>query len=99
MLRGSHVVNTSRGAVIDTDALVAALRSGALRGAALDVTDPEPLPDGHPLWGMDNVLIISHCGDSTLYKAEKLAERTAANVTAMRNDQPLIGLVDSAKGY
>src|SRR3989442_316650 len=56
---GALVVNASRGAVVDTPALMAALTNGRIR-AALDVTDPEPLPDGHPLWSMPGVLITPH---------------------------------------
>ncbi len=60
MRPGSYIMNVSRGAIVDTDALVAALESGKLGGAALDVTDPEPLPPEHPLWAFPNVLITPH---------------------------------------
>jgi D-3-phosphoglycerate dehydrogenase len=62
MKRGSILVNTSRGAVVETDAAVAALKSGQLGGAGLDSTDPEPLPGDHPLFDMDNVIITPHMG-------------------------------------
>jgi len=58
--RGAVLVNVSRGRIVVTDALVAALRSGALAGAGLDVTDPEPLPKGHPLWQLPNVIVTPH---------------------------------------
>lgn len=58
---GSWLLNIARGEVVDTDALVDALRTGRLGGAGLDVTDPEPLPDEHPLWELDNVIITPHC--------------------------------------
>jgi phosphoglycerate dehydrogenase-like enzyme len=61
---GALVVNVGRGPLIDTDALVRHVRSGRLR-AALDVTDPEPLPTGHPLWGLDGVLISPHVGGAS----------------------------------
>jgi len=64
MQQGTLVVNAARGAVVDTDALVAALQSGKIR-AALDVTDPEPLPEGHPLWQCPNLLITPHVAGST----------------------------------
>ncbi len=54
------LVNVARGALVDTDALVAALAAGSIAGAALDVTDPEPLPDGHPLWSEPRALITPH---------------------------------------
>ena len=58
---GAWLINIARGEIVDTDALMAALRSGQLGGAGLDVTDPEPLPDDHPLWVFDNVIITPHC--------------------------------------
>ena len=64
MKDGALLVNVARGAVVDTDALVAATASGRLR-AALDVTDPEPLPTGHPLWTMPNVMITPHVGGAS----------------------------------
>jgi phosphoglycerate dehydrogenase-like enzyme len=64
MKDGALLVNVARGAVVDTDALVAALRSGRI-SAALDVTDPEPLPHGHPLWGCPNLLVTPHVGGAS----------------------------------
>jgi phosphoglycerate dehydrogenase-like enzyme len=60
MKDGVYVINVSRGKIVQTDALVAALESGKVRGAGLDVTNPEPLPKNHPLWKMDNVIITPH---------------------------------------
>jgi D-3-phosphoglycerate dehydrogenase len=60
MRRGAWLVNVSRGGIVDTSALVEALRSGILTGAALDVVDPEPLPASHPLWSLPNVLLTPH---------------------------------------
>jgi phosphoglycerate dehydrogenase-like enzyme len=59
-MRGAYLLNAGRGGCIDTDALVEALGSGSVRAAGLDVTDPEPLPPDHPLWGMANVIITPH---------------------------------------
>lgn len=61
----AYLINTARGEVVDTDALVAALRSGRLAGAALDVTDPEPLPPGHPLFACDNCILTPHIAART----------------------------------
>ncbi len=58
--RGAYLVNVSRGRIVDTDALLAALDAGVLAGAALDVTEPEPLPAAHPLWGRANVIVTPH---------------------------------------
>ena len=80
------VVNVARGGVVGTDALVNALQIGALRGAALDVTDPEPLPGDHPLWSLENCLITPHVGGSTPRHWERMAAIVADNVAALESD-------------
>ncbi|WP_336362131.1 D-2-hydroxyacid dehydrogenase [Halalkalicoccus salilacus] len=74
------VINAARGPIIDTDALVNAIQFNAVRGAALDVTDPEPLPPDHVLWGFENVLITPHTGGHTPRHWDRLAEIVADNV-------------------
>ena len=74
------VINVARGPVVDTDALVSALRSNAIGGAGLDVTDPEPLPEDHPLWGFENVLITPHNSGHTPKYYERLADIVAENL-------------------
>lgn len=74
------VVNVCRGPVVDTDALLSSLRNEGIRGAALDVTDPEPLPHTHPLWRMDNVHITPHMGGHTPRHWDRLAEIVRENV-------------------
>ncbi|MFB6153677.1 MAG: D-2-hydroxyacid dehydrogenase [Halodesulfurarchaeum sp.] len=76
----SVLVNVGRGPIIETDALVEALRGNAIRGAALDVTDPEPLPEEHPLWGFENIVITPHNAGHTPAYWERMAEIVAANV-------------------
>ncbi|MEO5874914.1 MAG: NAD(P)-dependent oxidoreductase [Streptosporangiaceae bacterium] len=93
------LVNVARGPHVDTEALTAALAAGQLAAAALDVTDPEPLPDGHPLWSDDRVLITSHCADSADYVARMLCERVEANVRNLIAGAELVGRVDAAAGY
>ncbi|MEV8631934.1 D-isomer specific 2-hydroxyacid dehydrogenase family protein [Streptosporangium sp. NPDC051023] len=93
------VVNVARGAHIDTDALVEALRQNRISAAGLDVTDPEPLPEGHPLWDDPRVLITSHCADSAEYVTRMLCERVERNVRNLRAGHPLEGLIDPASGY
>jgi phosphoglycerate dehydrogenase-like enzyme len=93
------LVNVARGRHVVTDALVAALRSGAIGGAALDVTDPEPLPDGHPLWGLPNVIITPHTADWPEIVEQLLARRIAANVARFAAGRPLEGRVDPHAGY
>jgi phosphoglycerate dehydrogenase-like enzyme len=95
----SWLVNVARGRHVDTGALVAALRRDAIGGAALDVTDPEPLPDGHPLWDLENCIITPHTADTPEMVERLLASRIRDNVARFAAGQPLIGLVDPASGY
>jgi phosphoglycerate dehydrogenase-like enzyme len=98
MREGAWIINVGRGRLVDTDALVEAL-NGHLGGAALDVTDPEPLPEGHPLWGMDNVVITSHAANTWQMAIPELAERVARNVERFARGEELEGLVDVSLGY
>ncbi len=93
------IVNLGRGSHIVTDALVDALSSRSIGGAALDVTDPEPLPDGHPLWSLENCLITPHSGNTPDMAAPLLWARVAENVRRFAAGQPLIGRVDPDLGY
>lgn len=76
------LVNTARGPVVDSSALVHALREGEIAGAALDVTDPEPLPASHPLVGLPNCLVVPHIASATRATRGKMAEMAAANLLA-----------------
>ena len=93
------LVNVARGAHVVTDDLVDALRAGTIGGAALDVTEPEPLPDGHPLWTMPNCLITPHTGNTAEMATPLLSARITANVERFAAGEPLIGLVDPSLGY
>jgi len=93
------LVNVARGAHVVTEELVDALREGTIGGAALDVTDPEPLPDGHPLWALDNCLITPHTANTWQMAEPLFAERVRTNVGRYLRDEPLLGLVDPALGY
>jgi phosphoglycerate dehydrogenase-like enzyme len=93
------LVNVARGRHVDTDALVAALDRGAIGGAALDVTEPEPLPAGHPLWTQERCIITPHTADTPEMVDRMLAARVRDNVTRFAAGQPLAGLVDVAAGY
>jgi len=99
MNRNANLVNVGRGPLIDTDALVAALAAGSIAGAALDVTDPEPLPDGHPLWTEPRCLITPHSADTPEMTAPLLAERIRLNVLAFLGDGRFVGVVDPQRGY
>ncbi|MFM8601102.1 MAG: D-isomer specific 2-hydroxyacid dehydrogenase family protein [Actinomycetota bacterium] len=93
------VVNVARGAHIVTDDLVWALQTGEVGGAALDVTDPEPLPAGHPLWSMPNCIITPHVGNTPEMAVPLLSERITENVRRYASGEPLIGLIDPRAGY
>ena len=93
------LINIARGGLIDTDALVDALAAGRIAGAGLDVTDPEPLPDGHPLWTESRALITPHSADTPEMTAPLLAERIRENVAAFLGDGRFVGVVDPAAGY
>lgn len=93
------LVNVARGALVDTGALVEALRSGQIGGAALDVTDPEPLPAGHPLWDLPNCLITPHTADTEQMTQPLLADRIAENIQRLMTGQELAGRVDPDLGY
>ena len=95
MQQGALLVNAARGPIVDTDALVAALRAGKIR-AAVDVTDPEPLPDGHPLWSCPNLLITPHvAGSSPMFgpRSVKVAEDELRRYMA---GEPLKNVVQAA---
>jgi phosphoglycerate dehydrogenase-like enzyme len=99
MERHAWIVNVARGRHIVTDDLVEALRDGAIGGAGLDVTDPEPLPAGHPLWSMANCLITPHVGNTPEMAKPLLAARVAENVRRFAQGRELVGLVDLEAGY
>jgi len=98
-MRASVFLNAGRGSAVDTDALVAALRDGALRAAGLDVTDPEPLPRRHPLWRMPNVLITPHCAGQHAGYDERAARVFLDNLRRHANGEPLEHVVDKEAGY
>jgi len=93
------LVNVARGRHVQTDALVEALDSGGIAGAALDVTDPEPLPDGHPLWGRENCIVTPHTADTPEMTQPLLAARVRENVARFAAGQDLVGIVDPLAGY
>lgn len=99
MEQTAWLVNVARGGHVDTDALVGALREGTIAGAALDVTDPEPLPDGHALWSLPNCIITPHTADTMEMVLPLLAERIRSNVARFAAGESLVGMVDPAAGY
>ncbi|MCU1354449.1 MAG: hydroxyacid dehydrogenase [Acidimicrobiales bacterium] len=93
------LVNVARGVHVDTDALVAALDAGAIGGAALDVTDPEPLPADHPLWHNPRCVITPHTANTQAMARPLLASRVTDNVRRYAAGEPLVGVVDPELGY
>jgi phosphoglycerate dehydrogenase-like enzyme len=93
------LVNVARGRHVVTDDLVAALTEKVIGGAALDVTDPEPLPEGHPLWSLPNCIITPHTAITPRMSQPLLAERVEANVRRFADGRELLGLVDLDAGY
>jgi phosphoglycerate dehydrogenase-like enzyme len=100
-LMPSHAVliNIARGALLDQEALVNALRHDRLWGAGLDVTEPEPLPADHPLWQEPRCVITSHSADTPLMTAHLLGSRIETNVRSFLSGHPFLGLVDTRAGY
>jgi phosphoglycerate dehydrogenase-like enzyme len=96
---GGWVVNVARGAHIVTDDLVEVLAEGAIGGAALDVTDPEPLPEGHPLWSEPRCIITPHTANTVAMAEPLLRARVAENVRRWIAGEDLIGPVDPSAGY
>ena len=94
------LINVARGGLVDTSALVAALRAGTIGGAALDVTDPEPLPDDHPLWTLPNVLITPHVASTPATGGSHFSPRGSRRTCdGSGAGEPLLGVVDLALGY
>ena len=93
------LVNVGRGNAIDTDALVAALDDGKISGVVLDVTDPEPLPDGHTLFGRKNVIITPHLSGFASNYQDRVVDILIANVDRYNEGKELLNVVDRDRGY
>ncbi|WP_186088761.1 2-hydroxyacid dehydrogenase [Burkholderia gladioli] len=94
---GASLVQVGRGPQLDAAALLAALDSGPLDSAILDVTDPEPLPAGHPFWTHPRIRLTPHIASAT--RPDTAVDAVLANLARHRAGQPMIGLVDRARGY
>jgi glyoxylate reductase len=91
MRETAFLVNIARGPLVDTAALVEALAAGTIGGAALDVTDPEPLPPNHPLLDFPNCLVLPHIGSATLPARRGMARLAVSNLVAFLNGEPMPG--------
>lgn len=100
MKRGAILLNVGRGNAVDTDALVRVLNSGRIK-AGLDVTDPEPLPQGHPLWNCPGALITPHISGYYHLKQthDRIIEIAAANIRSLLDGKPILNAVDAETGY
>jgi phosphoglycerate dehydrogenase-like enzyme len=92
-------INIGRGESVVTADLAAALQAKRIGGAGLDVTDPEPLPPGHPLWSMQNVVITPHIATSSDFRSERTVTLVAENVRRYLRGDPVLSVVDLAAGY
>ncbi|MDX1594045.1 MAG: D-2-hydroxyacid dehydrogenase [Gammaproteobacteria bacterium] len=96
---GARLINVGRGPIVRTDALVNALQEGRLGGAALDVFETEPLDPESPLWDMPNVMISAHMAGDFVGWERALGEQFVANFQRWQRGEPLLNLVDKARGY
>ncbi len=95
----AHLVNVGRGALVDEDALLRALRTGSIAAASLDVFQTEPVPASHPFWGMENVHMSAHmCGDTTGWR-DSLARQFQTNLLRWKAGEQLANVVDKQRGY
>ena len=94
----AYIHNVTRGGVIDHEALLAALRAGEIAGAGLDVTEPEPLPPGHPLWREPNVLITPHASGHSPHSGGRMFELLCENLRRFAAGEPLLNVVDKIVG-
>ncbi len=99
MKRGSLLVNVARGPVVVEADLVAALASGQLAGAGLDVTEVEPLPPDSPLWTLDNVIITPHVGAQSASRIDDTTDFFCENLRRYRAGEPLLNLIDKQLGF
>nr|WP_206038188.1 D-isomer specific 2-hydroxyacid dehydrogenase family protein [Rhodococcus sp. HNM0569] len=95
----SWVVNIARGPLVDTNALVDALAAGTIGGAGLDVTDPEPLPDDHPLWSLPNAIVTPHVANPPAMHSRAYADFVARNVAHFVHGDELSARIDPVAGY
>jgi phosphoglycerate dehydrogenase-like enzyme len=99
MKKGSYFIAVSRGGIYDLNALVKALDSQHLAGAGVDVTDPEPLPKGHPLWKFSNVIITPHIAGRSDLDTARMNNTVKENIRRFVDGKPLLNVVDKQKGY
>jgi phosphoglycerate dehydrogenase-like enzyme len=99
MKPSAHLINVGRGELVHTEALTEALASGSIAGAALDVVHPEPLPGGHPLWSMENLILTPHMSGDTEDHLDDLGKLFVDNLRRFCQGEPLENVVDKTLGF
>lgn len=99
MRRHAILINVTRGAIVYGDDLLRALDEGLIWGAGLDVTDPEPLPSGHPFWTHPRVIVTPHAAGGSPRRAGRAIETFVENLRRLRSGQPMLAVIDKRKGY
>ena len=99
MKDSAFLVNVTRGEVMVEDALVHALTTNQIRGAALDVAPREPLPADSPLWSLPNVVMTPHTAGASQFRAQRNVDRFIRNLEHLVRDEPLEGIIDKRLGY
>jgi phosphoglycerate dehydrogenase-like enzyme len=99
MKKTAYIVCVTRGGIINTEALLRAIEAGKIAGAGLDVTDPEPLPAGHPLWTKENVILTPHASGHSPHSGERMFDLLCENVRRFAAGEPLMNVVDLELQY
>jgi phosphoglycerate dehydrogenase-like enzyme len=99
MKPAAYLSNVTRGGIVDTEALVRALEQRQIAGAGLDVTDPEPLPRGHPLWHMETVILTPHSSGHSPHADRRMFDLLRENLRRFARDEPLLNVVDKHRGF
>lgn len=99
MKNSAYLINIGRGQLVDTSALVSALKQKTIQGAVLDVFEEDPLPKEHPLWDLDNVLITPHLAAKTIRYLDRCIEKFKENFTQYAANEPMYNVIDTDKGY
>jgi len=92
-------VNVTRGEIMDSDALIAAIKKGQIAGAGLDVAPQEPLPPGHPLWTTPNIVMTPHTAGASQFRISRNLDRFCRNIARYRASEPLEGQINKARGF
>ena len=93
------LINVTRGGLMDEQALMEALTTGQIGGAGLDVTPQEPLPDDHPLWRMDNVIVTPHAAGGSPHRMDRMVDLFCENLERLLAGEPMLSVIDKQKGY